>query len=172
MSENIKETKNTGIFDTIRHTPAVIRPVVRVDMAKSRRAGPADDTVDLPIIGKITAVTLTRLDRMGMGLIILLIVSLFMGATGVWGASHIGEPVIKTYIENEKAITQSQIEKDHALVEAIRLAASNAEANQKRTQETVQMLVDFMQRKHDDDAKLQAVLTDLRDEIRARRVSN
>ncbi len=76
----------------------------------------------------------------------------------------------KTALDNViSPLVGSQIEKDHALAAAIKMAASNAESNQKQTREAVTSLVGFMSAKHEDELTTQVLLRELRDELRANR---
>jgi hypothetical protein len=103
-------------------TPDVPKDV-RIPVMAKQRPRPDDDTEELitiPGFGRVGGGLFSRIGNLGIGFAILFIVAVFVGATGVWAAGHIGEPLIKAEVEAKERLTAATIEKDKAITETQR----------------------------------------------------
>ncbi len=155
-------------------TPGIIFPKLPSDLIlqaqevhdvsppRRRRAGPDDETKEFPALiprpSQWVVDAVYAVKSVGLVTTVVLMFLWFIPSGTKTALDNVISPLVG-----------SQIEKDHALAAAIKMAASNAESNQKQTREAVTSLVGFMSAKHEDELTTQVLLRELRDELRANR---
>lgn len=142
-----EDTQIIAGADTPKTRSDVQLPEQRADAVAKRRIanrnelGPDDDTAEIPFFGRIGGGFLNRLDKLGIGILVILIVSGFAGAAMVWAGGHVADPLVQANIENSRRLTEADVEQRKALTRALEHLSSTVEAQRIDREQVMRELV-------------------------------